>query len=64
MWDNLPNSLTHSEVTSSDKIKNDISVSYLYGIELTVYVVLAPPQPSEGLLSLLLLAHGEKPPGG
>lgn len=38
--------------------------SYLYGIELSLYVVLASPQPAEGLLSFLLLAHREKPPGG
>lgn len=42
----------------------ELSVSYLYGIELTADVVLASPQPAEGLLSPLLLAHREKPPGG
>lgn len=37
---------------------------YLYGKELDVRVVVFPPQPAQGLLSLLLLAQREEPPGG
>ncbi len=40
------------------------SSSYLYGTELDVCVVVRPPQPAEGPLSLLLSAQREEPPGG
>lgn len=40
------------------------AVSYLYGTELDVCVVMFPPQPAEGFLSLLLSALREEPSGG
>lgn len=39
-------------------------MAYLYGTELDVCVVVLPPQPTEGLFSLLLSAQREEPPGG